>query len=133
MTPAFGWLIVWQGALMAGCTLAAFWVVWRGRRGTGARGHNRLHGACDGADVARLQHALPYPIGPDIAAFHQWLAVGATAICIALQVAAVQLPFLRDVLGTVPLSLSDWRVVAVASLVPVAVAELIQRPPRQAT
>ena len=37
MTPAFGWLIVWQGALMAGCTLAAFAVGlrWYGADGTG--------------------------------------------------------------------------------------------------
>ena len=130
MTPAFGWLIVWQGALMAGCTLAAFAV---GLRWYGADGAGLAHAvtiAFMALAMAQVLHAFNVRSRTRSALTSRlftngWLW-GATAICIALQVAAVQLPFLRDVLGTVPLSLSDWGVVAVASLVPVAVVELVK-------
>ena len=51
---------------------------------------------------------------------------GVAAICLALQVATVELPLLREVLRTVPLSLIDWGLVATASLAPVVVVKLVK-------
>ena len=43
-----------------------------------------------------------------------------------LQVAAVYVPLLRTVLHTVPLSATDWGIVASCSLAPIAVVELVK-------
>ena len=51
---------------------------------------------------------------------------GATAIYVALRIATVRVPFLRDILGTVPLSPADLRVLAAVSLTAVAVLELVK-------
>ncbi len=51
---------------------------------------------------------------------------GATVLCVLLQLASVYVPFLRDVLRTVPLTAADWAVVAVGLLAPVAVVEMVK-------
>jgi Ca2+-transporting ATPase len=45
---------------------------------------------------------------------------------VLLQLASVYVPFLRDVLRTVPLTAADWAVVAVGSLAPVAMVEVVK-------
>lgn len=51
---------------------------------------------------------------------------GATVLCVLLQPASVHVPFLRDVLRTVRLTAADRAVVAVGSLAPVAVEEMVK-------
>jgi len=130
MTPRFGWLIVWQGALLSGCTLGTF--------ATGMRWY--------GTEGSGLQHAvtiafMTLAMGQVFHAFsarsrtrsaftvrlftNRWLW-GATLICVLLQIAAVGVPLLRRVLHTVPLTAADWGVVTAGSLVPVAVVELVK-------
>lgn len=47
-------------------------------------------------------------------------------ICLILQAAAVYLPLFQQVLHTVPPTAPDWGVIAVCSLLPVAVVELVK-------
>jgi Ca2+-transporting ATPase len=51
---------------------------------------------------------------------------GATGACVLLQLAAVYVPLLQAVLRTNPLGTVDWAIVAVGSLTPVAVVELVK-------
>ena len=79
--------------------------------------------------VVRRTASACSPICRTHSALMSWLFTsgglwGATAIYVALRIATVRVPFLRDILGTVPLSPADLRVLAVVSLTPVAVMEL---------
>jgi len=56
---------------------------------------------------------------------------GAVLVCLLLQLAAVYVPFLQTVLHTVPLTVTDWGVIAACSLLPVAVVELVKVAQRQ--
>jgi Ca2+-transporting ATPase len=47
-------------------------------------------------------------------------------LSLILQAAAVYLPLLQQVLHTVPPTVLDWGVIAVCSLMPVAVVELVK-------
>jgi Ca2+-transporting ATPase len=130
VTPAFGWLIVWQGALLAGSTLTAFAVGmhWYGVEGEGLR--HAVTIAFITLAMAQVLHAFSArsrtrPALTSRLFTNGWLW-GATAICLALQIAAVELPFLRDVLGTVPLSLADWGLVAAGALAPLVVVDLVK-------
>ena len=58
---------------------------------------------------------------------------GAVVICLLLQIAAVYLPLLQKVLHTVPPTVSDWGLIAVCSLMPVAVVEFVKVIQRVAT
>ena len=130
MTPRFGFLIVWQGVLLAGCTLASFAVGmrWYGRTGTGlAHAVTITFMTLAMAQIfhafnarSRTRSAFTSHLGRN--AF-LW---GATAMCLLLQVCAVTVPGLRQVLHTSPLSAPDWGLVAAASLAPVAVVEAIK-------
>ncbi|MGQ0622700.1 MAG: cation-translocating P-type ATPase [Panacagrimonas sp.] len=130
MTPAFGWLIVWQGLLLAGCTLAAFAVGmhWYGTQGQGLR--HAVTIAFMTLALAQVFHAFSAR-SQKRSAFslrlftNGWLW-GATLICVLLQLAAVYVPALRQVLRTVPLNAVDWGLIALGSLAPVAVVELVK-------
>ncbi|MEP7380335.1 MAG: cation-transporting P-type ATPase [Gemmatimonadota bacterium] len=130
MTPGFGWLIVWQGALMAACTLLAF--------GAGLRGHGHEgEGLRQAVTIAFMTLALAEvlhafnvrsrtrSIFSAETLTNGWLW-GATLLCVALQLAAVEIPGLRRVLGTAPLTLEDWGVIVAAAVAPVAVVELVK-------
>lgn len=130
MTPAFGWLIVWQGLLLAGCTLAAFAVGmrWYGTQGEGLR--HAVTIAFMTLALAQVFHAFSAR-SQKRSAFSKGLFTngwlwGATLICVLLQLAAVYLPALQEVLRTVPLKAADWGLIAVGSLTPVAVVELVK-------
>ena len=130
MTLAFGWLIVWQGLLLAGCTLAAFAVGlhWYGRQGEGLQ--HAVTIAFMTLALAQVAHAFSAR-SQKHSAFSMrlftngWLW-GATLICVLLQLAAVYVPALRTVLRTVPLNGADWGLVALGSLAPVVVVELVK-------
>jgi len=130
MTRRFGWLIVWQGLLLSGCTLTAFAL---GMRWYGSEGEGLKHAVT----IAFMTLALSQVFHAFNArsrrrsAFtsrlftNAWLW-GATLICLLLQVAAVYVPLLRGVLDTVPLRAADWALIAVGALAPVAVVELVK-------
>lgn len=130
MTPGFGWLIAWQGTLLAGCTLATFAVGmrWYGASGDGLRHAGTL--AFMTLALAQTFHAFNAR-SRTRSAFtsrlftNAWLW-GATLVCVGLQIAAVTVPFLRGVLRTTALTLADWALVGAASLVPVLVVELVK-------
>ncbi len=139
MTPRFGWLIVWQGVLLSGCTLATFAI---GMRRYGAEGNGLRHAVT----IAFMTLALSQTFHAFSARSRSrsiftarlftngWLW-GATLICVLLQLAAVNVPWLRDVLHTAPLTGNDWGLIAAGSLLPVAVVELVKllrrRPERE--
>jgi Ca2+-transporting ATPase len=130
MSRPFVWLISWQGAVLAGVTLAAFWV---GMRWYGADGDGLRHAttvAFMTLALAQVFHAFNAR-SRDHSAFtarlftNGWLWA-AVAVCLLLQVAAVYTPFLQSVLRTVPMTAADWGVVLTGSLVPVGVVELVK-------
>lgn len=130
MTPSFGWLIVWQGALLGGCTLAAFAV---GMRWYGKEGAGLLHAetiAFMTLALSQVFHAFNArsrtgSVFTSRLFANAWLW-GATLLCLLLQVAAVYVPLLRRVLRTVPLTAADWGLIVLGSLAPVAVVELVK-------
>ena len=130
MTRSFGWLIIWQGSLLAGSTLAAFAV---GMRWYGVEDEGLRHAATIAfmtLAMAQVLHAFSARSRSRSALTSRlftngWLW-GATAICVALQLAAVEVPILREVLRTVALSWADWGVVAAGALTPVVMVELVK-------
>ena len=130
MTPAFGWLIVWQGTLLGGCALAAFAI---GMRWYGAQDEGLQHAvtiAFMTLAMAQIFHAFSAR-SQQRSAFSSglfsngWLW-SATLICVLLQLAAVYVPALRQVLHTTPLNTADWALIALGSLAPVAVVEMVK-------
>jgi P-type Ca2+ transporter type 2C len=130
MTARFGWLIVWQGTTLAGCTLGAFAVGlhWYGDTGAGLEHAETL--AFMTLALAQVFHAFNARSQRRSAFTSRLFTNGwlwaATAICIALQVAAIYLPPLRSVLRTVVLSGVDWGLVAAGALAPVVVVEVVK-------
>ncbi len=130
LTLRFVGLIVWQGLLLAGVTLIAFAVGmhWHGTEGEGLRQATTM--AFMTLALAQVFHAFNARSQRRSAFTRRlftngwlWAAVG---ICLILQAAAVYLPLLQKVLHTVPPSVSDWGVIAVCSLMPVAVVEFVK-------
>jgi Ca2+-transporting ATPase len=130
MTPRFGWLITWQGLLLAACTLAAFGLAlwWYGSTGDGLLHAETI--AFMTLALAQVFHAFnarsqTQSIFTATLFTNRWLW-GATVICLLLQLAAVYAPPLRHVLQTVPLTLADWTLVLLCALLPVVVVELVK-------
>jgi Ca2+-transporting ATPase len=129
MTPHFVGLIVWQGLLLAGVTLTAFFagLRWYGTEVEGLRravtmGFMTLALAqIFHAFSARSQRrsALTRPFT------NAWL-LGAVMACLILQLAAVYWPVLQTVLRTAPLTVVELVVVAACSLAPVVVVEAVK-------
>lgn len=130
MTPRFGWLIVWQGGVLAGCSLAAFGLGlrWYGTEGDGL--HHAVTIAFMALALAQVAHVFNAR-STTRSAFsagvmaNRWLW-GATLVCLVLQLSTVSVPFLRRVLRTTPLTLVDWGVVLAAALTPVVVVEAVK-------
>ena len=130
MTPAFGWLIVWQGVLLGGCALAAFAI---GMRWYGAQGEGLRHAvtiAFMTLAMAQVFHAFSARSQKRSAFSSRLFTNGwlwsATLTCVLLQLAAIYVPALRQVLHTVPLNAADWALIALGSLAPVAVVETVK-------
>ena len=130
MTPRFGWLIAWQGLLIGACTLATFAT---GMRWYGVTGEGLRHAVTIcfmTLAMAQVFHAFNAR-SQTRSAFtarlftNGWLWA-ATFICVLLQLAAVYVPFLSTVLRTEPLTGADWGLIAVGSLLPVVVVELVK-------
>jgi P-type Ca2+ transporter type 2C len=129
-SPRFLGLVVWQGALLCLVALAAFYI---GMRWYGEVGDGLLHAvtiAFMTLALAQTFHAFNAR-SQRLSAFtdrlftNGWLW-GAIGACIVLQLAAVYLPILQSVLRTTSLSVEDWLLILVSSLVPVGVVETVK-------
>ena len=135
VTPHFVGLIVWQGLLLAGVTLTAFFVGlrWYGTEGEGLRravtmgfmtlALAQIFHAFNARSQRRSAFTRPFT--------NAWL-LGAVLACLILQLAAVYWPLLQTVLRTVPLTAVELAVVAACSLAPVAVVEVVKLLQRRA-
>ena len=130
LTLRFVGLIVWQGLLLTGVTLFAFAVGmhWHGTEGEGLRQATTM--AFMTLALAQVFHAFNArsqrrSAFTDLLFTNGWLWA-ATGICLVLQGAAIYLPLLQRVLHTVPPTISDWGVISVCSLMPVAVVEFVK-------
>ncbi len=130
LTLRFGWLIVWQGVMISGCTLATFAIGmhWYGTEGVGLR--HAVTVAFMTLALAQTFHAFNARSRTrstfTFRLFTNGWLWGATLICVGLQVAAVTLPFLREVLHTAPLVAYDWGLIAAGCSVPIAVVEVVK-------
>jgi P-type Ca2+ transporter type 2C len=130
LNRAFAGLIVWQGLLLAGVTLAAFAIgmSWYGSAGTGLR--HAVTISFMTLALAQTFHAFNARSQMD-SAFNSrlftntWLW-GAVSLCVLLQLAAVYIPFLQRVLRTVPLNFLDWGLVLSFSLLPIVIVEFVK-------
>ena len=130
LTAHFMWRIVWQGVLLAGCTLFAFRV---GLRWYGDTGDGLRHAVTMAfMTLAMVQIAHTFNARSETRSIFSaglfsnrwlWAAVVGSA---AVQLCAVEIPLLREVLGTVSLSLRDWGVVIGCSLLPIPVIEAVK-------
>jgi magnesium-transporting ATPase (P-type) len=114
--------ILWVGAIMAAVTLAALDLRLDGGLLGGSGGIQEARTmAFTTLVLAQLFNAFNAR-SDRTSAFHhlftnRWLW-GAISVSVALQVAAVHLPFMNDAFGTAPLSLDDWAIcVGLASVV----------------
>jgi Ca2+-transporting ATPase len=123
MAPRFVWLISWQGMLLSGVTLVAFFLgmCWYGAEGPGLRHATTL--AFMTLALAQVFHAFNARSQVRSAFTAQLFTNGwlwaAVAACLLLQLAAVYVPFLQTVLRTDSLTVADWGVVLACSLIPV--------------
>jgi Ca2+-transporting ATPase len=130
ITLRFGWLIAWQGTLLAACTLMAFrfGLHWYGAEAPGLQ--HAVTIAFMTLAFAQVLHAFNSrsrkrsAFTADVFS-NRWLWAAVLA-CVFLQVAALYVPFLRDVLQTVPLTAADWGLIGVSALAPVAVVETVK-------
>ncbi|MBC7795224.1 MAG: cation-transporting P-type ATPase, partial [Clostridia bacterium] len=130
MTWQFGWLLAWQGLVLAGCALGAFAIGmrWYGREGPGLP--HAITIAFMTLALTQVFHAFnarsrTRSLFASKSRTNPWLW-GSTALCMGLQVAAVTIPALRSVLHTTPLTLADCLLIASAASVPMIVIELVK-------
>lgn len=130
LTPRFGALIAWQAIVLATVTLAGFAIAMRWH-GTDATGLPRATTVafCVLALVQTFHvfnaRSLDRSIFSRQQAHNPWIW-GAVLLCLGLQVAAVELPALQQVLGTSPLDTRDWLLVGGLALAPLVVVELVK-------
>lgn len=130
MTPAFGWLISWQGAVLSVCTLIAFrtGLHWYSEEPSGLAHAEtmafmtlamaQLVHAFNVRSVTRSAFSSRTPSNPWL-----WWAV---AGCAFAQLATVEIPALRTMLGTTSLTRADWLIVLANSIAPLGVVELVK-------
>jgi P-type Ca2+ transporter type 2C len=130
MTPRFGWLIVWQGSLLSASALAAFAIAmrWYGADGDGLK--HAITVAFMTLALSQVFHAFSARSQSRSALTSRlftnpWLW-SATLVCVLLQLAAVYVSPLRDVLHTVPLTAADWGLIVLGTASPLAVVELVK-------
>lgn len=123
-------MIGWQGLLLAAVTLIAFFVGMQmhGVEGEGLRRATTM--AFMTLALVQVVHSFSTRSETrsafDARLFKNGWLWGAMAICVLLQLAAVSVPFLREVLRTVPLDATDWAIVAGGALLPLAIVEVVK-------
>jgi Ca2+-transporting ATPase len=123
-------LIVWQGLLLASVTLLAF--------GIGLRWYSdEENGQQHATTMAFMTMALSQVFHVFNVRSHTrsaftdrlftngWLW-GAVLICVVLQALAVYLPILQRILHTVAPTSMEWGVIAICSLIPIVLVELVK-------
>lgn len=130
LNPTFAGMIAWQGVLLAAVTLVAFGIgmSWYGDEGAGLS--HAVTIAFMTLALAQVFHAFNARSQMDTTFnkrlfTNRWLW-GAVVVCVLLQLAAVYVPFLQTVLGTVPLNFSDWGLVLGLALLPIVIVELVK-------
>ncbi len=130
MTRSFAWLIAWQGLLLAACTLVAFRValLWYGESGAGLT--HAVTIAFMTLAMVQIAHTLNARSRTrsflDRRLFtNRWL-LGAIGFSVLVQLASVEVQFLRMVLNTVPLSWQDWGLILSCTAVPLIVVEIVK-------
>jgi Ca2+-transporting ATPase len=128
LTRPFVALIAWQGFLIAGVTLGAFYTAmqWHGTEGPALVRASTV--AFMTLAMAQVLHAFNARSRTRSALTsrlfsNRWLW-SAVALCVLLQLAAVYVPWLQVALHTAPPDARDWGLIAVASIIPVVVVEL---------
>ena len=126
----FSALIVWQGGVLAACTLASFAIAlrWYGAEGIGLQRAVTISFMT--LALAQTAHAFNVRSrSRSLVSAHflanRWLW-GSTVLCVLLQVLAVNVPLLQDVLDTVPLDRADWALVSAGALMPVVIVEVVK-------
>jgi Ca2+-transporting ATPase len=130
MTRSFAWLIAWQGVLLAASTLLAFRVGlrWYGDTGTGLQHSVTI--AFMTLALVQIAHTLDVR-SQTRSLFSQnffsnrWL-LAAIAFTVLLQLSTMYIPFLQQVLQTVPLTPQDWQLILACTLVPLLVVEAVK-------
>jgi Ca2+-transporting ATPase len=122
-------LIAWQGAMIAGVTLAAFVVGmrWHGAAGDGLGSATTM--AFMTLALAQVFHTFnarsQRRSAFDRPFTNPWLWA-AVVLCVGLQIAAVYVPLLQRLLHTAPPGAADWAVIAGCSLAPIAIVEVVK-------
>lgn len=128
--PRFIGLIVWQGLLLTAVTLVSFAIGlhWHGYVGAGLRRSTTM--AFMTLSLAQVFHTFNARSQRRSAFTRRMFTNGwlwsAILTCLVLQFAAAYLPFLQQVLFTVPPNSSEWVVIVACSLFPVAIIELVK-------
>ena len=135
MTRSFAWLITWQGALLAACTLVAFRVGLRWYGYTGAGLTHAVTIAFMTLSMVQIAHTLnarsrTKSLFNSGLLTNRWL-LAAIGFSVLVQLMAVQVPVLRMVLNTVPLSWPDWELMLACTVAPLIVVELVKLIARQ--
>ncbi len=130
MTRSFAWLIAWQGMVLAACTLVAFRVAlgWYGETGAGLA--HAVTIAFMTLSMVQIAHTLnarsrTKSLFNSGVLSNRWL-LAAIGVSVLAQIIAVQVPFLRNVLDTVPLIWKDWQLIFACTTVPLVVVESVK-------
>jgi Ca2+-transporting ATPase len=130
MSSQFAWLIAWQGFLLAGVTLLAFFIGnrWYATEVGGLRRATTM--AFTTLALAQAFHAFNARSQRRSALTSRLFTNGwlwaAVLVCLVLQAAAVYLTPLQQVLHTVPLTLFDWGLITICCLAPLGAIELVK-------
>jgi len=123
-------LIVWQGLLLTSVTLFAFGIGmhWHGDDEAGLRRASTM--AFMTLALSQVFHVFnarsqTRSAFTDRLFTNGWLW-GAVGICLVLQLVAVYVPLLQQVLRTVPPTVAEWGLIVGCSLFPLAVVELVK-------
>jgi Ca2+-transporting ATPase len=131
--PILSWgtaaTILGNGGLIAASTLVVFFVALRAEV-EGSGGNHAMTMAFTTLALGQVFHAFGAR-SREKSIFSRWILKnpwvwGAVGLCLALQVAAVSVPFLNRLLRTVPLSAEDWGVVLAGAMAPVLLHELVK-------
>ncbi len=130
MTRSIAWLIAWQGMLLAACTLVAFRIGMHWYGDTGAGLAHAVTIAFMTLSMVQIAHTLnarshTKTLFSRSLIANKWL-LAAIAFTVLVQLTTVQVPLLRRVLDTVPLSWQDWQLILACTAVPLIVVELVK-------
>jgi P-type Ca2+ transporter type 2C len=130
MTRSFAWLIAWQGVVLAACTLVSFRVGLQWYGDTGAGLAHAVTIAFMTLSMVQIAHTLnarsrTHSLFSSGLFKNRWL-LAAIGFSVLVQLLTVHVPFLRNLLDTVPLVLRDWELILACTVVPLIVVEVVK-------